>query len=43
VVEDSRRTVDAGWSHHVFNVGDAVLPNTDAGLITELATLVQSL
>ncbi len=43
VVDDGRRAVDAGAVGHVFNLGHGVLPETDAGLLTELVSLVHSL
>lgn len=43
VVEDGRRAVDAGAAGHVFNLGHGVLPATDPGLLTDVATLVHSL
>ena len=43
VVDDGRRAVDAGAAGHVFNLGHGVLPETDAGVLTELVSLVHSL
>jgi uroporphyrinogen decarboxylase len=43
VVDDGRRAVDAGAAGHVFNLGHGVLPETDAGVLTDLASLVHSL
>ncbi len=43
VVDDGRRAVDAGAGGHVFNLGHGVLPETDAGVLTDLVSLVHSL
>jgi uroporphyrinogen decarboxylase len=43
VVDDGRRAVDAGAAGHIFNLGHGVLPETDAGVLTELVSLVHSL
>ena len=43
VVDDGRRAVGAGAAGHVFNLGHGVLPETDAGVLTELVSLVHSL
>jgi uroporphyrinogen decarboxylase len=43
VVDDGRRAVGAGASGHVFNLGHGVLPETDPGVLTDLASLVHSL
>ena len=43
VVDDGRRSVDAGASGHVFNLGHGVLPDTDPQIITDVVSLVHSL
>ncbi|RFD25962.1 uroporphyrinogen decarboxylase [Mycobacterium uberis] len=43
VVDDGRRAVSAGAAGHVFNLGHGVLPETDPGVLAELASLVHSL
>ncbi|KBZ63485.1 uroporphyrinogen decarboxylase HemE [Mycobacterium [tuberculosis] TKK-01-0051] len=43
VVDDGRRAIDAGAAGHVFNLGHGVLPETDPGVLTDLASLVHSL
>lgn len=43
VVDDGRRAVDAGASGHIVNLGHGVLPDTDPGVLTELAALVHTL
>ncbi len=43
VVDDGRNAVDAGAAGHIFNLGHGVLPETDPGVLTELAALVHSL
>ncbi|OCB13372.1 uroporphyrinogen decarboxylase [Mycobacterium intracellulare] len=43
VVDDGRRTVDAGAAGHVFNLGHGVLPETDPAVLTDLVSLVHSL
>jgi uroporphyrinogen decarboxylase len=42
VLREADAAIGAGAAGHIFNLGHGVLPNTDPGVLTELAALVHS-